>query len=57
MLVEGGKVMVIDYKFGEHRRSYERQVLKYMNMWRKMGYSEVSGFLWYVDTGNVVELR
>ena len=57
VLVEGGKVMVIDYKFGEHRRSYERQVLKYMNMWRKMGYSEVSGFLWYVDSGNVVELR
>ena len=57
VLVNDGKVIVIDYKFGEHRRSYERQVMKYMNIWRRMGYSEVSGFLWYVDSGNVIELR
>ena len=57
VLVDDGKVIVIDYKFGEHRRIYERQVMKYMNIWRRMGYSEVSGFLWYVDSGNIIELR
>lgn len=57
VLVNDGRVIVIDYKFGEHRRSYERQVMKYMNLWRRMGYAEVSGFLWYVDSGNVIELR
>jgi hypothetical protein len=57
VLVTCGKVIVVDYKFGEHRRSYERQVKKYMDIWRRMGYDEVSGFLWYVDSGNVVELR
>jgi ATP-dependent exoDNAse (exonuclease V) beta subunit len=57
VLVNAGKVIVVDYKFGEHRHSYEKQVKKYMDMWRRMGYEDVSGFLWYVDTGNVVELR
>ena len=57
VLVICGKVIIIDYKFGEHHRSYERQVKRYMDMWRRMGYDEVSGFLWYVDSGNVVELR
>lgn len=57
VLVICGKVIIIDYKFGEHHRSYERQVKRYMDMWRRMGYDEVSGFLWYVDSGNIVELR
>jgi ATP-dependent exoDNAse (exonuclease V) beta subunit len=57
VVVDGSSVQIIDYKFGDHRRSYERQVTRYMDMWRRMGYSEVSGFLWYVDSGNVVELR
>jgi hypothetical protein len=57
VLVNDSRVTVVDYKFGEHRRSYEKQVLRYMDMWRRMGYAEVSGFLWYVDSGNVVELR
>ena len=57
VLVQDGVVTIIDYKFGEHRRSYERQVTRYMDMWRRMGYAEVLGFLWYVDSGNVVELR
>ena len=57
VLVQDGAVTIIDYKFGEHRRSYERQVTRYMDMWRRMGYAAVSGFLWYVDSGNVVELR
>ena len=57
VLVNAGKVIVVDYKFGEHRHSYEKQVKRYMDMWRRMGYEDVSGFLWYVDTGNVVELR
>ena len=51
-----GKVMVIDYKFGEHHMSYERQVGKYADIWRRMGYEDVSAFLWYVHTGDVISL-
>ncbi len=52
-----GKVIVIDYKFGEHRRAYERQLKGYSEMWRRMGYRDVSAFLWYVHTDEVMEIR
>ena len=57
VVVTNGEVKVIDYKFGEHYRKYERQVKRYMDIWNRMGYENVSGFLWYLDSGNIVELR
>ena len=56
VLIKDDKVVIIDYKFGEHQRKYERQVGRYMNIWRRMGYGNVSGFLWYVDASYVVEV-
>lgn len=56
VVVQDGKVTVIDYKFGEHHRKYERQVARYANLWRRMGYDQVKAFLWYVETGQVVEV-
>ena len=56
VLVKGSEVVVVDYKFGEHQRKYEKQVRKYMDIWRRMGYERVSGFLWYVDASSVVEV-
>ena len=52
----GGKVVIVDYKFGEHYRKYERQMNKYIQLWRKMGYEDVSAFLWYIHTGEVVQV-
>ena len=57
VVVTDGSVKVIDYKFGEHHRKYERQVKRYMDIWSRMGYENVSGYLWYLDSGNIVELR
>ena len=57
VVIKGDKVMIIDYKFGEHRRVYERQLLKYADIWRRMGYHEVSSYLWYVQTGEVKPVR
>ena len=51
VVVEGRKVMVIDYKFGEHHAAYERQIAGYADMWRRMGYDDVTAILWYVQTG------
>lgn len=42
-----GEAIVIDYKFGEKRFSYKKQVKEYMELLRKMGYSKVSGALLY----------
>lgn len=55
VVVKDGRVVIIDYKFGEHDRRYIRQVRKYMDIWRRMGYADVSGWLWYVQRGEVVE--
>lgn len=56
VVVGNGRVMVIDYKFGEHHRQYERQVKKYMDIWKRRGYEDVSGYLWYVDASSIVEV-
>ena len=53
VLVKDGKVTVIDYKFGEKRRSYHRQVAHYADIYRRMGYSEITPIIWYVLTDEV----
>lgn len=56
VVISDGKVFIIDYKSGEHRRSYERQLSKYADIWRRMGYGDVSSYLWYVHTGEIVKV-
>ena len=52
----GDKVIIIDYKAGEHQKKYENQVRRYARIWRDMGYSDVSACLWYLGTGTVIQL-
>lgn len=54
--IHGGKVIIIDYKFGVHDREYERQMKRYVSVWRRMGYDDVSSYLWYVHTDEVMEI-
>lgn len=56
VVISDGKVTVVDYKFGGHHRSYERQVARYADLWRRMGYDDVSAYLWYVHTGEVKKI-
>ena len=53
---DGRNVMIIDYKFGEHYPKYERQMNKYADVWKRMGYENVSAYLWYVHTGEIVKV-
>lgn len=47
-----GRIDIIDYKFGaEHPKKYARQVKGYMDALSAMGYTDVHGYLWYVDSG------
>ncbi|MCQ2182062.1 MAG: UvrD-helicase domain-containing protein [Bacteroidales bacterium] len=48
VLDEDGTVTIIDYKFGERQESYQRQIGRYMSLYRQMGHEKVRGFLWYV---------
>ena len=54
VVLRDGEVIIIDYKFGEHDGRYERQLKKYAGIWRRMGYENVSAFLWYVHTGEII---
>lgn len=50
--------VVVDFKFGEIEDEKHRyQVFGYINTLKKMGYPNVSGYLWYFDHNNVVELH
>lgn len=50
-------IVVVDYKFGEKEdRRYLRQVKNYMNQIKKMGYSEVKGYLSYISLDKTVEV-
>jgi hypothetical protein len=56
VVIKDDKVMIIDYKFGEHDSGYEDQLRKYYDIWSKMGYENISAWIWYVHTGEIVSV-
>lgn len=56
VLGEDGSVTIIDYKFGERKESYRRQIMRYISLYRQLGYRSVKGFLWYVIDDMVEEV-
>ena len=51
-----GVVTVIDYKFGEEEDRYRKQVGRYAENLRGMGYPKVEGYIWYVASGKTVKV-
>ena len=50
--------LVIDYKFGDlEQQGYTKQIKNYVQLLQKMGYRNVSGFLWYVRLNKVVNVE
>ena len=47
-MIKGDEAVVVDYKFGREKESYEEQVKEYMELLEEMGYRNVTGYLWYV---------
>lgn len=56
VVISAGKVHVVDYKFGDHNSRYEIQLKKYADIWRRMGYEHVTASIWYVLTGDIIDL-
>lgn len=56
VVIKDWEVNVIDYKFGEAHDYYKRQVGRYMDLYRELGYASVRGFVWYVSEGRVSEV-
>ena len=49
-----GTVAVIDYKFGKPEEKYRRQVGRYVNLYKKMGYQKVEGYIWYLEDNLII---
>ena len=56
VILKEGKVIIIDYKFGEHEQKYLSQLRKYSDIWKRMGYGDVQAYLWYVISGDIMEV-
>ena len=57
VMTRGDEAVVVDYKFGEENKIYNRQIEGYIKELREMGYGSVKGYIWYVQSGNVVEIE
>lgn len=57
LLIEENKAIVIDFKTGTPSKADQQQVLAYMDILRNMNFTEVEGYVLYVRTGEVVEVR
>ena len=54
VMLRGEEVVVVDYKFGQRvLKSHQAQVRNYLRLIREMGYTQVSGYLWYVALGKI----
>ena len=49
-----GRLTVIDYKTGHPTPAHRQQVGRYMDLLRAMGYTDVAGFIWYLEPHRVV---
>ena len=47
-------VHVVDYKFGQKEQRHQRQVERYVNLYRKMGYKKVEGYIWYLEDNLII---
>jgi ATP-dependent helicase/nuclease subunit A len=57
VIVDGDRVTVVDFKFGEQEKpSYLNQVGNYIEQLGKMSYREVEGFVWYVMLDKIVKV-
>ena len=57
VVIKGGSVTVIDYKFGPIKDAYRKQVRRYMELYREMGYTDVSGRVWMIPENRMEEIR
>lgn len=49
VMMKDNQVVVVDFKFGKENPKYNKQVKGYMQLLTRMGYQNITGYLWYVD--------
>ena len=53
MIKPDGTAIVVDFKFGREKEDYLHQVQEYMDLLRKMGHTQVEGYIWYVYNNKI----
>jgi hypothetical protein len=54
VIINDGKAVIIDFKFGEENVNYTDQVKQYRNLLSEIGYNEIEAYLWYVDKNKII---
>ncbi len=57
LMMQGKKAVVVDFKTGVPAKEDQRQVLNYMDILRKMNFTDVEGYLLYTRKGEVMEVK
>ena len=57
VMTDGRQWVVVDFKFGKPRDEYADQVRQYMQLLHQMGHTSVSGFLWFVYSNKIIEVK
>ncbi len=57
VMTDGRETHVVDFKFGRPHPDYEPQVQEYMQLLCKMGMPQVRGWLWFVYSNKIVEVK
>lgn len=50
-------MIIVDFKFGNPKPEYNRQVREYITLVSQMGYKDVKGYLWFVYSNKIVEVK
>ncbi|MDF1576086.1 MAG: UvrD-helicase domain-containing protein [Bacteroidales bacterium] len=57
VILEGNRLTVIDFKFGDLEKSaYKSQVSNYMEKLEEMGFEHMEGYIWYVMLDKTVKI-
>ena len=57
VMTDGKETHVVDFKFGSPKPEYKEQVREYMELLRQMGMPQVKGWLWYVYSNKIEEVK
>ena len=57
VMTDGHETHVVDFKFGQPKPEYHDQVREYMQLLTDMGLPHVRGWLWYVYSNRIEEVR
>lgn len=57
VMIKGDRAIILDYKFGtKHNNAYIVQVKKYIQLFKQMGYNDVSGYIWYAQDKTMIRV-